>query len=118
MLEVEKVETITTLFESKYQKDVDFESRYMLDKVYYAATDEAFLYVYDENGNLLETTDRSAINNALALELLKLDKETQVGYALFDGELVYAITTEKVEYLVNVERLEIVLKMDKVIGND
>ena len=118
MLEVEKVETITTLFESKYQKDVDFESRYMLDKVYYTATDEAFLYVYDENGNLLETTDRSAINNALALDLLKLDTETHVGYAIFDGELVYAITTEKVEYLVNVERLEIVLKMDKVIGND
>lgn len=118
MIEVNKVNEIVEQFEVQNDKKVKFEARYFADIAYYSATDANELYIFDENGKLLNSIDLNQLNVENMIKKNNFDENSKVAYAIYEDEIVYAISNLKTDYYVSVIDNEIILMIRKGIEND
>lgn len=95
MLEVKKVESIVSNFNVKNKKDSDFDKRYFSDEAYYSSVDDEYLYLFDEEGNILFEELLSNLDIDRVSEIAKeMFDDFDISYALYEDELVYVIVSE------------------------
>lgn len=119
MIEAKKVEATLQQFELKNEKDVKFKSRYFLEDIYFSASDDKSLYLFDEEGTLyeellLENIDEERINT-LASERFE---DYAIAYVIVDKKPTYVIVTSKEDVFVDIETFEEILVFRKGITND
>ena len=119
MIEAKKVDTTMQRFEQENDKDVEFRSRYFLEEAYFSATDQSNLYLFDEDGKLLEEIELNKINEE-RLETLAQDKyeHYSFAYALVDKKPTYVIVSDKEDVFIDLETFEEILVFRKGIAND
>lgn len=116
MIEVNNVKNIVELFESENKKDVDFISRYFADKAYYTASDEQFLYVFDELGEIQNETLLSELSEERLISIANTyNNNYDLKFSIYDEKLVYVIEMSDQDIFIDIESLEVILIFDKGI---
>lgn len=114
MLEVKKVESIVLKFNNKNRKDSEFENRYFTNKAYYSSSDDEYLYLFDEHGNIFEEVSLSELNlarvEAIAAELFT---DYNITYAIYEDNLVYVIVSELEDVYISFNDFERVFSFRK-----
>lgn len=116
MIETNKVDEIVSRFEVKENKEVEFFSRYNADQQYYSAYDKQYLYLFNDQGLLLEKLE---YNDALFDDLKNLlnDKnpKSTLAFALYEKEIVGVLSSPEEDIYINLESMEEVFKFRKGI---
>lgn len=112
---------VLNLFKSKHNlNNLELESRYSLDKVYYSAVDKDKLFIFLEDGSLVLSINKDMLDYTSALSKGRelLGRDVVVNLAVFEKKPVYVIVSNKEDILLDFDNLEIVFKYRKGMGNE
>lgn len=95
MVEVKKVESIVNNFNNKNEKDSEFDNRYFSDLAYYSSVDNDYIYLFNEQGELLKEELLSNLDLDRVNEIARsLFDDYNLSYAIYEDEIVYVIVNE------------------------
>lgn len=113
---------VLELFEKENDlNNLELESRYALDQVFYSASDDEKLYFFLEDGSLIITSDKVKLDYEKVQEVAD-DKyatlNNKIRLAVYENAPVYVIVNKDYDVFLDFDNLEEVFKYRKGIGND
>lgn len=113
---------VLELFETNNDlSDLELESRYALEDIFYSASDKDNLYFFLEDGNLVLTRDKTDLDIEKALDIANdnyKNLDNKIRLAVYKKEPVYVIVNKDYDVFLDFDDLKEVFKYRKGIGND
>lgn len=121
LLDSEDKEVLELFEYDNVLSDLELESRYAFDKIYYSAVDEDFAYIFSTNGKLIETIDINDLQYDKALDVANsmfANKTNNISLAVYNKVPVYVVSNNKYDVFIDFYSFEEVFKFRKGIGNE
>lgn len=118
--ESQKVQSSFKLFKERNNFDnVILENRYFYDDVYFSASDNDFLYLFNVDGQLASRINKSKLDLSKIQSLAEESFDSyEINYTVIDKEIVYVIVTEKYDIFIDVDNFEEILRFRKGIADE
>ncbi len=115
-------EIVLELFKNNNNlNNLQLESRYAIEDVYYSAVDDNYLYLFLANGNLIAKIDKSQLNYQRVSDEAKIlldGLKFKINLAQYEEELVYVIVSEKYDIFLDFDDYMEVFRYRKGIEDE
>lgn len=122
MLYEDEDKEILEIFKERNNLDnLELESRYALENIYYSAVDDNFVYIFINNGNLIFKINKEELNYDQALksaEIILGDAENKISLAVYKEKPIYVIINKDYDVFIDFYNYNEVFRYRKGISNE